>query len=148
MTFDPNSFLAQTFEGANDTSITPCPEGEFLAVADKVDMKQWSSKDGSKSGLKLTVLWDIQDDAVKAHCGRESVKVPQDVMLDLTDSGQLDMAKGRNVRLGRLREALDLNAPGRPFSFAMIQGRMAKVKVGHRVDGEDIYAEVRANARA
>jgi hypothetical protein len=76
------------------------------------------------------------------------VKVPQDVMLDLTDSGQLDMAKGRNVRLGRLREALDLNAPGRPFSFAMIQGRMAKVKVGHRVDGEDIYAEVRANARA
>lgn len=144
--FDPTAFLAQTVTEANDTSVIPAPEGEFLAVADKVDVKQWSKKDGSASGLKLSVLWDIQDEAVKAHCGRETVKVGQDIMLDLTETGGLDLARGRNVNLGRLREALNLNTPGQPFSFSMVQGRMAKVNIKHRVDGADIYAEVKAVA--
>ena len=65
----------------------------------------------------------------------------------LSDSGGLDMGKGRNVGLGRLREALNLNQPGQSFSFSMIPGRLAKVSVSHRIDGENIYAEVKAVAR-
>ena len=68
-------------------------------------------------------------------------------MLDLTDSGSMDMGKGRNVGLGRLREALNLNQPGQVFSFSMIPGRLAKVAVSHRIDGENIYAEVKSLAR-
>lgn len=147
MSFDPNTFLNSTYEEANDTKIVPCPAGEYLAIADKVEVKPWASRDGSSSGLKLSILWDIQSDDVKAIVGRDSVKVPQDQMLDLTDTGALDMGKGRNVGLGRLREALGMNAPGEPFSMGAIQGRMAKVVVSHRPNGEDLYAEIKKVAK-
>lgn len=148
MSFDPNTFLNTTYDEANDTKSVPCPAGEYLAIADKVEIKTWSSKDGSSSGLKLDVLWDIQDENVKALLGRDSVKVNQQQMLDLTETGALDLGKGKNIGLGRIREALDLNTPGQPFAFSMIQGRMAKVVVSHRTVGEDAYAEIKKIAPA
>lgn len=148
MSFDPNTFLNATFTEENDTKVIPVPAGEYLALAEKVDVKSWSSKDGSSSGIKLEILWDIQDDNVKALLGRDTVKCAQQQMLDLTDTGALDMGKGKNVGLGRIREALGLNKPGEPFSFGMIQGRMAKVVVSHRTSGEDIYAEIKKIATA
>lgn len=148
MSFDPNTFLNATFDEQNDTKVIPVPAGEYLALAEKVDVKSWSSKDGSSSGIKLEIVWDILDDNVKALLGRDTVKVTQQQMLDLTDTGALDMGKGKNVGLGRIREAFDLNTPGQPFSFGMIQGRMAKVVVSHRTAGEDIYAEIKKIAKA
>lgn len=148
MSFDPNTFLNTTYDEANDTKSVPCPAGEYLAIADKVEIKTWSSKDGSSSGLKLDILWDIQDENVKALLGRDSVKVNQQQMLDLTETGALDLGKGKNIGLGRIRESLDLNTPGQPFAFSMIQGRMAKVVVSHRTVGEDAYAEIKKIAPA
>lgn len=148
MSFDPNTFLNATFDEQNDTKVIPVPAGEYLALAEKVDVKSWSSKDGSSSGIKLEIVWDILDDNVKALLGRDTVKVTQQQMLDLTDTGALDMGKGKNIGLGRIREALDMNTPGQPFSFGMIQGRMAKVIVSHRAVGEDIYAEIKKVAKA
>lgn len=145
--FDPNSFLDMQVTETNDTKVTPVPVGEFVAVADKVEVKSWQKKDDpSVGGLKLLVQWAIDDPSVKELLGRDKVTVKQDIMLDITESGGLDMGKGRNVGLGRLREAVDLNKPGQPFSFNMITGRLAKAKVSHRIDGEDIYAEVKAVA--
>lgn len=147
MSFDPSTFLNQTFTEENSTVLTPCPEGEYPSIAEKVDVNTWQKRDGSASGLKLDIVWDIQDEQVKAATGREPTRVRQSIMLDLTDTGQLDMGKGKNVNLGRLREATDLNQAGQPFSFAMIQGRMAKVAVKHRIDGDNIYDEVKAVAK-
>lgn len=147
-TFDPATFLNQEFNEALDTKVVPCPAGEYLGLAEKVEVKPWAAKDGSSSGLKLVILWDIQDENVKSLLGRDTVRVGQDQMLDLTETGQLDFGKGKNVGLGRIREALGLNTPGEPFSFGMIQGRLAKVKVSHRAVGEDMYAEVKAIAKA
>lgn len=145
--FDPNTFLNTEVTEALDTKVVPCPAGEYLAIADKVDIKPWQSKDGSSSGLKADILWDIQDENVKALIGRDTVKVSQQQMLDLTETGMLDTSKGKNVGLGRLREALDLNVPGEPFSFGMIQGRMAKVVVSHRPYNDDIFAEIKRVAK-
>mgnify|MGYP000847491777 CR=1 FL=1 len=148
MSFDPNTFLNTTYEEANDTKITPCPVGEYLAVASKVDAKTWASRDGSKSGVKLEILWEIDDANVKQLLGRDKVTSRQNIMLDLNEAGTgLDLGKGKNVGLGRLREALDLNTPGQSFAFSMIEGRLAKVMVSHRVDGEDIYDEVKKVAK-
>jgi len=146
--FDPNEFLNQSLTDANDTKLIPVPDnmsGEgYIAIADKVEIRSWQKKDDpSVSGLALDIIWDIQDEGVKAAVGREKVSSKQGIMLDLTDSGQLDMAKGKNIGLGKLREALDMNTHGQAFSFAMISGRMAKVFVQHRVVGEDVYAEVK-----
>lgn len=146
--FDPNTFLNTTYDEANDTKVIPVPAGEYQAIAEKVDIKTWSSKDGSSSGLKLEIVWDILDDNVKALLGRDTVKVTQQQMLDLTDTGALDLSKGKNVGLGRIREALGMNTPGQAFSFGMIQGQLAKVIVSHRVVGEDIFAEIKKIAKA
>lgn len=146
--FDPNTFLNTTYDEALDTKVVPCPVGEYLGLAEKVEIKQWAARDGSSSGLKLAILWDIQDENVKQLLGRDTVRVPQDQMLDLTETGALDFGKGKNVGLGRIREALGLNTPGEPFAFSMIQGRMAKVKVSHRAVGEDLFNEIKAIAKA
>lgn len=57
--FDPAAFLDQSIEGTLDTKILPCPEGEFVAVIDSVNPRPWNSKDGTKAGVALDVLWAI-----------------------------------------------------------------------------------------
>ena len=146
--FNPDQFLDMTITDANSTQTVPVPVGEYTALVSDVKCRQWQSKsDPSKSGLTLDVTWEIDDAAVKQLLGREKVTVKQGIMLDLTESGGLDMGNGRNVGLGRLREALDLNRPGVGFSFSQLPGRLAKVAVSHRIDGENIYSEVKSVAR-
>lgn len=142
--FDPDLFLAQTVEQANDTKITPCPSGEFMGYVKDFKARQWQGKkDPSMSGVALDITWSVDDQGVKQLLDRDEVTVKQGIMLDMTEEGGLDMGKGKNVGLGRLREALGLNIPGQAFSFAMLSGRVAKITVTHRVDGEDIFAEVK-----
>lgn len=146
--FDPNQFLDMTITESNDTKATPVPAGEYTAIISKVECRQWQSKaDPSKAGLTLDVTWDIDDMGVKELLGRDRVTVRQGVMLDLNDGGALDMGKGRNLGLGRLREATGMNSPGQAFSFSMLNGRAAKVSVSHRIDGDNIYAEVKGVAK-
>lgn len=145
--FDPNTFLNQSFEGSLDTKSIPCPAGEYLAIVDKVDIKTWQSKDGSSSGLKAEIVWDIQDEAVKQLLDRDTVKVTQQQMLDVTEDGNLDMGKGKNIGLGRILEAFDLNG-GQPWAFGMFNGRMAKVVVSHRPYNDDLFAEIKRVAKA
>ena len=149
-TFDPNTFLETNLTDANSTAQTPCPEGEYNAVClDEPKIRTFSgTKDPSKQYVSLDIQWTIEDPAVTEVTGRNPTKVRQNILLDLNDTGALDMGKGRNVALGRLREAIGKNNPGQPFSFRQIQGSTAKVKVTHRVDGDNIYDEVRSVARA
>jgi hypothetical protein len=142
--FDPTAFLDQSIEGTLDTKMIPCPEGEFVAVIDSVNPRPWNSKDGTKAGVALDVFWAIDDQGVKEQLGREKILVKQGIMLDLDATGQrLDVSKGKNINLGRLREALGMNNPGQSFSFAMLPGRAARVKVTHRIEGEDVYADIK-----
>lgn len=144
--FDPNAFMNSTFEEANDTVSVPIPVGEYDAVVEKVDVSAWASKDGSKSGLKLQLIWELMSDEVREATGRQKNTVRQDIMLDLTEAGGLDMGKGMNVRLGKLREAVGLNQKGQPFGFPMLHGRMAKVAIKHRPGEQagEFFAEVGA----
>lgn len=151
-TFDPASLLETTTEAANDTKIIPVPEGEYLAVIDKIAINTWQSKDGSSSGLRLDVEYMVDDEAAKAATGRDKLSVRQGIMLDLTEDGRgLDMGKGKNVGLGRLREAAGLNTPGQPFAPQMLPGRLVKIKVTQRPSDKDpevIYNDVRGVAKA
>lgn len=142
--FDPNTFMQATFEESNSTESIPCPVGEYDGLIEKVDIVQWNSRDGQKSGLKLQLIWNIMSDEVRAVTGRAENKVRQDIMLDLTDSGMLDMGKGMNVRLGKLREATGTNVAGEPFGFPMLNGRTAKVSIKHRAGEQpgELFAEV------
>lgn len=144
MAFDASAFLNSTVNDASSTTMTPVEEGEYVALAKKVDVRQFTgTKDPSKTYTSLDVSWAIDDARQKEVTGMAEPQVRQSIMLDLTESGNLDMGKGKNVGLGRLREAIGLNQPGRPFSFSMIEGRPAKVFVTHRTDGDNIYAEIK-----
>lgn len=148
MAFNPDDFLNQTVTGSNDTTMINPPENvssdPYTILAGKVVVRTWQKKDDpSVAGLALDIQWEIQDESVKEFCGREKVFCKQGIMLDLNDDGTLNMAKGQNISLGKLREALELNDPSEPFSFNMIQGRMAHGFVTHRVVGENIYAEIK-----
>lgn len=151
MNFDPNSFLEMSTADANSTVSTPVPVGEFIAFIEKVEARSWQGKnDPSKAGIALDLIWNIDDQNVKTMLERDKVTVKQGIMLDITESGGLDMGKGKNVGLGRLREATGLNTPGQPFSFKMLEGKAAKISVKHRINDKDttqVFAEVGAVAK-
>lgn len=144
--FNPESFLDQVITEANDTTQQPVPAGEYLALIKSLKAATWQTKDGTKSGMKLEVVWDIQDEAVKAELARETVTCRQSIMLDVTEANGLDMGKGRNIGLGKLRTAVNMNAPGQPFSPSQLVGQCARVTVEHRIHNDAIFAEVKAVA--
>jgi hypothetical protein len=153
MAFDTQSFLSSATTSANDTRVIPCPVGTYQALIEKVEARQWQSKDGSKSGVALDVTWSIEDADVKSALNRENVSVRQGVMLDtkVTAEGKivLDDSTGKNIGLGRLREAVGKNRPGETFSFDMLPGLMANVTVSHR-EGEtsdDVFPEIKKVGR-
>jgi hypothetical protein len=143
MTFDSAQFLQGSVDGAMDTKILPVPDGEYAAIIEKIDARTWTSKDGLKSGVTLDVTWEISDEGLRQELKRQKITVRQGIMLDLDDAGKLDTSRGKNIGLGRLREALNKNVPGQPFSFNELPGCSAKIKVTQRVDGEDIYNDVK-----
>ena len=147
MSFDAQSFLDATVSSANDTRIIPVPVGEYMGIVEKVSPRQWQSKDGTQSGIALDILWLVEDAGVKQALGRDTVTVKQGIMLDLTPGGGLDLSAGKNVGLGRLREAVGKNVEGQAFAFSMLPGLSAKISVSHRVSGEETYAEVKAVAK-
>ena len=148
--FDPNSFFEQVITEVGSTEAVPIPAGEYLATIDKKEVTTWQKKDDpSVSGLKLKITWSLEDQAVRDLLGRDKVVVSQDIMLDLTETGSLDMGKGRNVERNRLRAAVDLNVSG--FSFHQLDGRMARVAVKQDQDKNDpskFYARVKAVGHA
>ena len=147
MSFDAQSFLDATITGSNDTKVIPVPIGEYMGIIDKVSPRQWQSKDGTQSGIALDVIWLVEDDGVKQLLGRETVTCKQGIMLDLNASGGLDLSKGKNIGLGRLREAVGKNEEEQAFSFGQLPGLSAKITVNHRINGEDTFAEVKAVAK-
>lgn len=146
--FDAQSFLDAAVTQSNDTRIIPCPIGEYHGIINDVKPRQWQSKDGTQTGIALDVLWSIEDSGVQEFLGRKEVIVKQGIMLDINpNTGGLDMSSGKNVGLGRLREAVGLNEAGSPFAFNMLPGQSAKVSVNHRIAGDDTFAEVKATTR-
>lgn len=136
--FDPDQFSAMSVEGQNDTKYVPVPEGEYAAVITK---KVFRPTD--KGQLILDVTWKIDDATVAEAVGMKEPTVRQSVFIDRLENGSLDMGKGKNVKLGQLREAVGLNKPGQVFNFNMLEGRAALIKVKHRQYEGDTFADVK-----
>lgn len=145
-TFDPDSFLNETVDGALSTSPEPIPEGEYLAVIGSGD-KAIQVRQTQKGSTILDITWEIQDGALAEQLGRQTITVRQSIFLDVTPQGTIDRAKGKNVQLGRLRAALHQNDPSKPWVFGHLKGAgPAMIKVGQRPNPEDetiIYNDVK-----
>lgn len=153
MNFDPNAFMQATIEGANSTRLIPWPVGDYHAHIVELKPKTGTIGKGERQGetwAGLDVLFQSDDPAINGALGR----VPRSklgIFLDLTEQGMLDMGEGKNLGLGRLREACGLNDKNRAFSPQQLIGQHLIINIGHRTDPNDpsiVYDEVKAVRKA
>lgn len=127
--FDVKAFLEAPVAGANATKRELAPVGEFIGIIEKIDGASGTIKNGDRIGEPWARL-DVRikcDDPMFVEGGLTGIT--HGVMLDLVN-GNLDMGKGKNISLGRLREATGTNSDG-PFSFQQLVGRPLRFKVEH-----------------
>ena len=137
--FDPNAFLhAEVNEVSKKRN--PLPVGEYSAILGEGKIVPWTGKkDPTKSGWRYDtpVTIEIPAEVQGASALAATVTQTYSIMLDVSSSGGLDMAPGKNGSLRRFREALDMNREGSPFSFAATFGRAVKVQITHELyEGE------------
>ncbi len=140
-TFDPASFLNTEVEASFETEFTPVPEGDFPAQILDVLPRTVNTKNGER--VIVGIKWGITDQSVAEATGIEEPSVRQDLWIDMDDNGALATGVNQNIALGNLREVLDQNKEGQAWSFAMLTGGNATVKVKHRMtDNQRIMAEI------
>ena len=126
--FDPTAFASMPVEGVGSTAVTPLPAGEYLAlIGDKdTDVRPVPFQDQKtgESRLRLDVAFNILDDsgALRAQIDGRDPRHIQGIFCDLIPgTWQLDMGKGKNVTLNKLREAVGQNT-GAPWVYTMLRG--------------------------
>lgn len=142
--FDAEQFMQSTVEGEMSTESVPVPAGEYVAVVKSVGSRS-GEKDG-KTWAMLDVTWEIDDPQVAEVTGRDVNTVRQSIFLDINDHGGLDLGKGKNIGLGRLREAVNQNGP-QAWAPAMLEGQSARVRIDHRMYEGNTYADVKGVAK-
>lgn len=126
-TFDPAAFEGLIIDEANETKTTPVPEGDYRGIIESVKVDAIDIQRGERAGQKVPILkvtYELEDDTgkLKELLNREKVTVRQDIWIDLNENGGIAFGPNLNVGLGRLREAVGLNKPGKAFSFKMLEG--------------------------
>lgn len=140
--FDKDTFLNQEVKGANEAKYTPLPIGEYKGYVDELDM------DSYEDNPILVVTYALMDDdgKLKAALGLEKPTVQDRIFLDVEKDGGLSFGPNKNVRLGRLREAVKQNEPKKAWNFNMLRGQgPVLLKVSHRYNkttGEGPFSQI------
>ena len=137
--FDADLFLNVSAEGEMATRYDPIPAGVYVAIVGSIKARQTEPNGKNPNGQTiLDVVWSIDNPAIAEQLNRKELTVRQSIFLDLTPQGGLDLGANKNVQLGRLRDALDQNAPGKPWSPRMLQGAgPVNIEVTHNPDKND-----------
>jgi len=143
-TFNPDQFLNTETNDATSTAYTPIPENEYTACVKEIKPRVTTS-----GKAILDVVWGIDDadGSIEAATGMKQSTVRQSIFLDVTESGGLDTGKGKNVQLGKLREALSQNTPGKVWRPGDLIGGVAKVQVKHRIVDDATYTDIKSVTR-
>lgn len=142
-TFNPDDFMNQAV-GEGSTTVTPIPPGEYYATIEKVEPKPYTRKDTGEGGINLMVTFKLMDDngSLAEQIGRPPM-VTQSYFTDLSPSGGLDMGKGKNIQINRLRDALGQNAPN--WTPGMLQGAgPCKVVVSNDLVNDVLYSRIKS----
>lgn len=137
--FDPAKFMEQNVD-AGSTSFEPIPAGDYTAMIDDAVVR------AAGDGVVIDITCLLQAPDVAAKLGRDRLQVKTGIFLDTTPNGGMDMSKGKNVRLNKLRDALGQNTPG--WNIQKLKGAgPVKVTVGLRPDKNSpdvIYNDIKA----
>jgi hypothetical protein len=146
--FDPTAFLDATITEVSVKRL-PLPAGQdFVGIVGDIKGRNWTSRDGTKSGVAMDVPVTIDCSAYPELNSQAKVTLQDSIMLDVTEAGGIDLAPGKNTKLRRYREALGMNVAGEPFSFRAMTGRMIKVKIKHDPYEGEIYDKIDSVAKA
>jgi len=130
-TFDPATFMAQETAGPMETRYTPVPTDDYTATIDDVGVRET----GDAIVLDITHL--IHDAELAEKMGMDRLVVRQGIFLDIEPNGVIALGPNKNVKLGRLREAVGQNKPG-PWNFQMLKGAgPLRISVSIKPDRED-----------
>lgn len=136
--FDEQSFLTSTISESFDTKRIPIPAGDYIAVIKEIKprINVQGKKDPSKFYSFLDYELEIQltaDAQAQMATDQSSIKRSYSVSIEFDESGtRLASGKGKNVPLGKFREALGQNDSGKPWSPRDPIGKMITAKVTHR----------------
>lgn len=142
--FNADSFLQQTVEAKLDTKRIPHPEGDW----DEGQIKDLKITDGSskKDGslwVRLQAVIINTDPNVAADMkltGDQEPTVRWEEFLDLDENGNLDVSEGKNIKLGKLRQACGQNND-EAWSPADLKGASVGFRVKHQFNNDgDPYA--------
>jgi hypothetical protein len=151
-TFNPETFLDATITEPS-TKRPPLPAGrDFVGIIGEVKSRTWQGRqDPTKSGVVMDVPITIDltayPDLGPAYAGTKQVTLTDGIMLDVTESGSIDNSPGRNGKLRRYRDALNMNKAGDTFSFRAMTGRQIKVKISHREYERELFDQVDSVAK-
>lgn len=150
--FDPSLFLDATLSEPS-TRRPPIPAGlDLVGIIADVKMRPWQGrKDPTQSGLAADVTVEFDLSAypdVQKVVNVPKVTISDSLMLNLTDAGLIDNSPGKNGKLRRYREALNMNKPDDSFSFRQMIGRQIKARISHREHEGDLYDQIETVARA
>ncbi len=144
--FDAKQFLKSTTSAAGSTKVEQCNPGEYVAKIDTIDFRQAAAGEKSRTpGAILTfcdISYEIDSAEERQRLGREKVTARQSMIVDLSADGKsLDMARGKNVTLNRVRDAVGQNVDGQEWSPEMLSGKLLRVKVEPQKNNPE-YVEV------
>ena len=150
--FDPNVFLdAQTTEVNEKRPPLPAEnpaesDGLYLAVIGEIKTASGQIEKGDRAGqpwVSMLVPLRIQVPSEVQSLGlNPELTITDRVFLDLTPQGALDNSKGKNRAQRTYREACDMNKPGEPFAWRMLQGRTVRVKLSHELYDGNIQERI------
>lgn len=135
MSFDPDTFLSVTVEAELDTQTVPIPDGEYNGIVKEISARQ------SGEYTILDVTWSIDDATVAEVTGMKNPSVRQSIFLDMSN-GNLDVSKGKNVQLGKLREALGQNT-AKAWAPGNMIGCVAVIRTAQRQHEGKTYVDVK-----
>lgn len=130
--FNPDTFLQTNYADATSTATVLLPKDDYVGVIkDLVPRQVQGTKDPSKYYLFLDFQVEIgTPGALKEELGRDISRIRDSISIELLEgSNAIDMGKGKNVKLGRLRDAAGQNISGEAWNPSMLNGAAVKVSV-------------------
>lgn len=130
--FNPDIFLQTNYDAPTSTVTALLPKDDYVGIIKELVPRQvQGTKDPSKWYLFLDFQVEIgTPPAIREELGRDVSRIRHSVSVELVEgSNAIDMGKGKNVQLGRIRDAAGQNEPGKPWNPAMLNNAMVKVSV-------------------
>lgn len=151
--FNPDQLAMMEVEQAMDTTFVVLPIGDYTFVVDDLEVREIEPQDSSKDPFHVLELKCSVDGSamtpdgstVQAVTGREKATARYKGFLDIKN-GAFELGKGKNIDLGKIREATGLNVPGQKFGLNMLKGRSFVGSVVHVPDRRDptkVFPEIK-----